>query len=78
MTGLSTLSFDSLFDSSVKRKSTTAKSKMNTKEFDELKSQFLSDVKATVDMEEIPVELILNWPQPDRDSNCSVFNVGWG
>ena len=47
----------------VKRKSTTAKSKMNTTEFDELKSQFLSDVKATVDMEEIPVELFLNWDQ---------------
>ena len=44
----------------VKRKSTTA---MNVEEFAALKEEFLSNVEATVDMEEIPAELVLNWDQ---------------
>ena len=47
----------------VKRKSTTAKSKMNVEAFAELKEEFLSNVEATIDMEEIPAELVLNWDQ---------------
>ena len=47
----------------VQRKVTTAKSKHAVAEFLELKEQFLADVVATVEMEEIPPELILNWNQ---------------
>ena len=47
----------------VQRKVTTAKSKQSTAEFAELKENFLADVVATVTMEEIPLELILNWDQ---------------
>lgn len=47
----------------VKRKATTAKSKHSTADFTRLKQQFLADVVTTVEMEEIPAELILNWDQ---------------
>ena len=47
----------------VKRKATTAKSKHSTADFARLKQQFLADVVTTVEMEEIPAELILNWDQ---------------
>lgn len=47
----------------VQRKVTTAKSKHAVAEFRELKEQFLAEVVATVEMEEIPPELILNWDQ---------------
>ena len=47
----------------VQRKVMTAKSKHAVAEFLELKEQFLADVVATVEMEEIPPELILNWDQ---------------
>ena len=47
----------------VKRKATTAKSKHSTADFAQLKRQFLADVVTTVQMEEIPAELILNWDQ---------------
>ena len=47
----------------VQRKVTTAKSKHATAEFHQLKEQFLKEVVATVQMEEIPPELILNWDQ---------------
>ena len=47
----------------VQRKVTTAKSKHAVAEFRELKEQFLAEVVATVEMEEIPSELILNWDQ---------------
>ena len=47
----------------VQRKVTTAKSKHSIADFDKLKKQFLDDVVATVEMEEIPAELILNWDQ---------------
>lgn len=47
----------------VQRKVTTAKSKHAIEDFDWLKEEFLDDVVATVEMEEIPSELILNWDQ---------------
>ena len=47
----------------VKRKATTAKSKYEVEKFKELKRAFLNDVKITVEMEDIPAELILNWGQ---------------
>ena len=45
----------------VQRKATTAKSKHTVANLATLKRQFLADVLATVTMEEIPTELILNW-----------------
>ena len=47
----------------VQRKATTAKSKHAPMDFAQLKKSFLADVVATVTMEEIPAELILNWDQ---------------
>ena len=47
----------------VQRKVTTAKSKHAVAEFEKLKKQFLDDVVATVEKEEISLELILNWDQ---------------
>ena len=44
----------------VQRKVTTAKSKHTIADFTRLKEQFLQDVVAMVEMEEIPPELILN------------------
>ena len=46
----------------VKRKSTT-KVKVSVKDLEELKEQFLLDIKAIVDLEDIPHDLILNWDQ---------------
>ena len=47
----------------VVRKATTAKSKYTINNFKEVKSQFLHDIVATVELEEIPAQLILNWDQ---------------
>ena len=47
----------------VKQKATTAKSKHSNADFVRMKQQFLADVMTTVEMEEIPAELILNWDQ---------------
>ena len=47
----------------VQRNSNTAKSKASEANFAEQKKVFLNDVVATVTMEEIPAELILNWDQ---------------
>ena len=47
----------------VQRKATTAKSKFTPVDYETLKKSFLADVVATVTMEEIPAELILNWDQ---------------
>ena len=47
----------------VQRKATTAKSKETKADFAERKSTFLADMAATVPIEEIPPELILNWDQ---------------
>lgn len=46
-----------------KRKVTTTKSKYSIANFTQLKETFLNDIVATVEMEEIPAELILNWDQ---------------
>ena len=50
----------------VQRKVTTAKSKHTNTNFTRLKEQFLQDVVATVEMEEIPPELIPNWIVPSN------------
>ena len=47
----------------LQRKPTTAKSKFSVEDFAAKKREFLNDVVTTVDMEEIPAELILNWDQ---------------
>ena len=47
----------------VKRKATTKKSKMTVSNFEELKDNFLMDIKAIATMEEVPDEMILNWDQ---------------
>ena len=47
----------------VKRKATTSKSKHMVAGFAELKKNFMSEVVTTVEMEDIPAELILNWDQ---------------
>ena len=47
----------------VKRKATTAKSKLSSTDFAQAKKDFLESVVTTVEMEEIPPELILNWDQ---------------
>ena len=44
----------------VKRKATT-KAKVNVTEFESIKSQFVFDIQAIVELEEIPPELIINW-----------------
>ena len=46
----------------VKRRSTTT-AKVNVSNFDEVRWQFLVDVKTIADMEEIPFSLIINWDQ---------------
>ena len=47
----------------VQHKATTAKSKETHVNFMEQKKEFLADVVATVTMEDISPELILNWDQ---------------
>ena len=47
----------------VQRKPSTSKSKQTAANFTELKELFLADVVATVTVEDIPPELILNWDQ---------------
>ena len=47
----------------VKRKATTSKSRYSEADFKELKLSFLKDVVSTVMMEDVPMELILNWDQ---------------
>lgn len=39
------------------------KAKVSVADFDNLKEQFLLDIKAVVEMEEIPLDLIVNWDQ---------------
>ena len=46
----------------VKRKATT-KAKVSIENFEELKVQFLIDIKTIVTLEEIPLEPIINWDQ---------------
>ena len=47
----------------VKRKATTKKSAITVSNFDEIKDNFLMDIKAAVVMEEVPDDMILNWDQ---------------
>ena len=47
----------------VKRKATTKKPKLTVSNFEELKDQFLMDIKAITSMEDIPDEMIVNWDQ---------------
>ena len=47
----------------VQSKPTTAKSKFSVENFATKKKEFLDDLVTTVEMEEIPPELILNWDQ---------------
>lgn len=44
----------------VKRKATT-KAKVNVAEFESIKAQFVFDIQAIVELEEIPPEMIINW-----------------
>ena len=46
----------------VKRKATT-KAKVSVENFDELKRQYLIDIKAAVTIDDIPHDLVLNWDQ---------------
>ena len=46
----------------VKRKATT-KSKIAVTNFEMLKQQYLQDIKAVVELEDIPNQLIINWDQ---------------
>ena len=47
----------------VKRKGYTAKSKQSVTDFIKQKEDFLWEVVVTVEMEDIPVDLVLNWDQ---------------
>ena len=47
----------------VQRKPTTVKSKFSVENFTARRKEFLDDLVTTVEMEEIPPELILNWDQ---------------
>ena len=47
----------------VKRKATTAHSKVTAQDFDKSKAQMLADIKCTVEIENIPQELVINWDQ---------------
>ena len=46
----------------IKQKGTT-KVKVFPSNFEKLKKQFLSDIRSTVAMEDIPKQLIINWDQ---------------
>jgi len=47
----------------VQRKATTTKNKFSVTNFAELKKGFLNDITSTIEMENIPPELVLNWDQ---------------
>ena len=47
----------------VQRKATTSKSKMTEANFSDLKQSFLSNLRDIVIMDEVPLELVLNWDQ---------------
>ena len=59
----------------VKWKVKIAKSKHAVAEFQRLKEEFLQYVVTTVEMEEIPSELILNWDQTDRSNIWDVAHA---
>ena len=45
------------------RKATIAKSKFSNASFAKVKKEFLNDLAAVVELEEIPPQLVLNWDQ---------------
>ena len=47
----------------VKRKDTTKKPNISVLQFEELKSQYLMDMKAIVTLQDIPDDMIVNWDQ---------------
>ena len=46
----------------VKRRAST-KAKIEIENFEEVKAQFLLDIKVVCEMEEIPFDLVINWDQ---------------
>ena len=46
----------------VKRRAST-KAKVAVQNFDEVKAQFLLDIKVVIEMDEIPFDLVINWDQ---------------
>ena len=61
----------------IQHKATTAKPKFLANDLYKLKECFLQEVRRTVSMEEIPVQLILNWDQT-AVKNCSFKHVDNG
>ena len=61
----------------VKRKATTAKAKETNSYFEERKRQFLEDVVNTVQMEEIPADLIIgvSLSEPHTSRLNGIFSV---
>ena len=62
----------------VQRKATTAKSKLTCVDFARLKQSFLQDLTDIVTMEEILLELVLNWDQTGLrivPSSCWTMNL---
>lgn len=47
----------------VKRRVTTKSSRMTVENFNEIKEQFLADIRAVVELESVSPELIFNWDQ---------------
>ena len=52
----------------VKRKGTT-KAMVLVEHFDVVKAQFLSNIKAVIEMEEVPPALVINWDQTGINDN---------
>ena len=52
----------------------TKEPKVTVSNFEELRSQYLMDIKAVVTMEEIPDDVVLNWDQT-RVSDCSLYDT---
>ena len=46
----------------VKRRAST-KAKVSVADFEQFKTQFIFDIRAVIEMEEIPGELVINWDQ---------------
>lgn len=61
----------------VKRRAST-KAKVSIENFEEVKAQFLLDIKAVVEFEEIPFDLIINWDQTGINYVCTHGVVDYG
>ena len=59
------------------QKSTT-KVKVSVEDLEALKEQFLLDIKAIVDLEDIPYEHILNWDQTAINYVCACLKLDNG